>query len=145
MTIHEAKLRARQLNTQALLKRQEEQIRNITDKQTQFQLRHDSMLPSEFLTEFERVFVRSSDSQIELGLRKTTRAQVVWRAAQRMIVAVGLESSYWIYHSSHIYEYMVSQKMNVKYAHTVLSMVKAWVLVVVGMKIFRSTLILNCI
>ncbi len=69
MTIDEAKSRAKQLNAQALLKRQEAQIRIITDKQNQFHLRHDSMLPSEFLTEFERVFVRISDSQTKQGLR----------------------------------------------------------------------------
>jgi hypothetical protein len=126
MNLVEAKGRARQLNAQNQLKRQEEQIVKINEQQRQFKLRHDSVLPSEIVAEFEKVFVRKSDSQTELGLRRTSRADVVWRAAQRMIVAVGVEPSHWVYHSRDIYEYMISQKMSVRYAHSVLSMANWW-------------------
>lgn len=73
MNLAEAKGRARQLNAQNQLKRQEEQLLKINEQQKQFQLRHDSVLPSEFVSEFEKVFIRKSDSQTELGLRKTSR------------------------------------------------------------------------
>lgn len=116
MNLSEAKARARQLNAQNQLKRQEEQFKQISAQQNQFQLRFDSVLPSEFVAEFEKVFVRKSDSQTEQGLRRTTRSHVIWRAAQRMIVAVGVEPSHWVYSYRDIYEYMIVQKMSVRYA-----------------------------
>lgn len=126
MNIAEAKSRGRQLNVQNQLKRQEEQLLKIADQQNQFQLRHDSVLPSEFVVEFERIFIRKKDSQTEQGLRKNTRGYTVWRASQRMIIAIGIEPSHWIYHSRQIYEYMISQKMSVRYAYSVLSLANLW-------------------
>ncbi|OFZ13433.1 MAG: hypothetical protein A2Z20_08555 [Bdellovibrionales bacterium RBG_16_40_8] len=116
----------RWLNAQIQLKRQEEQLRKVEETQNQFQLRHDSVLPSEFIAKFEKVFVRKSDSQTEQGLRRTTRSHVVWRAAQRMIIAVGVEPSHWVYSYRQIYEYMIVQKMSVRYAHSVLCMANFW-------------------
>ncbi len=126
MNLVEAKSRAKQLNAQVQLKRQEEQLRKISEKNNLFQLRHDAVLPSEFMAEFEKIFVRKSDSQTQQGLRQNSRAQVIWRAAQRMIVAIGVEPSHWVYHRRQIYEYMVSQKMSVRYAQSVLSMANCW-------------------
>ncbi len=126
MNIAEARSRGRQMNAQEQLKRQEEQLLKIADKQNQFQLKYDSVLPSEFVAEFERIFIRKKDSQTEQGLRKNTRGHTVWRASQRMIIAVGIEPSHWIYHSRQIYEYMISQKMSVRYAYSVLSLANLW-------------------
>lgn len=126
MNLPEAKARARQLNAQVQLKRQEEQLQKISDRQNQFQLRHDSVLPSEFVAEFERVFIRTKDSQTEQRLRRTTRAHNVWRAAQRLIVAVGIEPSHWVYHSRQIHDYMINQKMSVRYGNTVLGIANLW-------------------
>lgn len=126
MNIVEAKSRARQLNAQGQLKRQEEQLLKIKHQKSEVQIKYDAVLPSEFVAEFEKIFIRKSDSQTMQGLRSTTRAYVIWRAAQRMIVAVGIEPSYWVYHSRQIHEYMINQKMSVRYAYSVLSLANLW-------------------
>jgi hypothetical protein len=49
MSVEEAKVRARQLNSQLELKRQEERIIEIEKKNEKFQKRFDSYLPEEFV------------------------------------------------------------------------------------------------
>lgn len=57
MTREEAKVRARQLNSQLEIKRQEEQLIKIEEKNQIFRTRFDSMLPIEFVGEFEKRFM----------------------------------------------------------------------------------------
>ena len=109
-----AKARAKQLNAQAYLKRQEERIKKIADEQSKTQKRYDSVLPLEFVEEFELRFVQKKDSQTEEGTRKRSRAYTAWRAAQRMITAIGVEPSEWFYHTNDIYDYFYSQKSSLK-------------------------------
>ena len=126
MTLSEARARAKQLNSQHHLKRQENQLKKIQESQQQSQLRYDAVLPSEFVAEFELRFIRKRDSQTEQGLRKNTRAYVAWRAAQRMIVAVGVEPSEWFCDTYRIYDYFHSQKMSLRYLSTVLKIANLW-------------------
>jgi hypothetical protein len=70
LTIEEAKARAKQLNTQSQLKRQEEQIQKIAEKSKATQKRYDAVLPYEFVTDFESRFIRKRDRQTAQGLRK---------------------------------------------------------------------------
>lgn len=126
MTIQEAKARAKQLNSQLHLKRQEERLRKIDETQACEQRRYDSVLPPEFTAEFELRFVRQRDSQTIQGLRKNTRSYTVWRAAQKMIAAIGVEPSDWFYHSRDIYDYFFSQRYSIKYASRILYMANLW-------------------
>lgn len=126
MTLEEAKCRSKQLNAQEQIKRQEEQIKKFAKTQEKIRRRYEASLPSEFVAEFEKRFVRPRDSQTEQGLRKTTRSFVVWRAAQRMIMHVCVEPSEWFYHTHEIYDYFHSQKMSLRYLSSVLKMANLW-------------------
>lgn len=126
MTIEEAKARSKQLNAQLLIKRQEERLKKIEEEQSANQLKYDSVLPSEFVAEFEQRFIRKRDSQVEKGLRKNTRAYTTWRAAQRLIVAIGSDPSDWFYETFKFYDYFYHQKMSVRYLQSVLKMANLW-------------------
>jgi hypothetical protein len=116
MTIEEARVRAKQLNAQVQIRKQEEQIRKRDETKRLHQIRYDAILPSEFVAEFEDRFVRKRDSQTEQGIRRTSRAFVTWRSAQRMIIHVAIDPSEWFFHSDKVYDYFFHQKMPVKYA-----------------------------
>jgi len=126
MTLQEARGRAKQLNAQHVLRKQEEQIRKIEEARSNFQTRHDAALPSEFVAEFESRFVRKRQNPNEAGRRTTARAFVTWHAAQRMITHVATDPSDWFYHTEKIYDYFFNQKMSIKYAQAVLRMANVW-------------------
>ena len=126
MTNSEAKTRAKQLNAQRYLKRQEEKIRKIRVEKLEARKRYDAFLPSEFVTEFENRFIRKRDSQTEQGLRSTTRAFVTWNAAQRMIIAISVDPSEWFYFTYQIYDYFFEQKMSLRYLSSVIKIANLW-------------------
>jgi hypothetical protein len=59
-------------------------------------------------------------------LRSRTRSYVVWRAAQKMIVAIGVEPSEWFYNIHPIYDYFCTMKMSPKYMMSVLKIANLW-------------------
>jgi hypothetical protein len=126
MTFKEAKSRARQLNCQEKIKRQEEQIIKIIEVQKEFGLRHDAVFPSEFVAEFEERFIRKKDSQVEQQKRKRSRAYTRWRAAQKLIVDVGLEPSEWFLNQELFYNYFCREKMSIKYSSSILNIANLW-------------------
>jgi len=126
MTTVEARCRARQLNSQLFIKRQEERIRKIETKRIETLKRHQAVLPEEFVAEFEVRFVRSRDSDTDAGKRRRTRAFSLWQAAQRMIAAVGVEPSDWFYHTLDINDYFHQRKYSVRYIHSTLKMANLW-------------------
>mgnify|MGYP007122134705 CR=1 FL=1 len=77
LTFDEARGRAKQLNAQAHLKRQEERIRKHELDRTQLNQRLTAAIPDEFATEFELRFVRHRDSETATGKRITSRARSV--------------------------------------------------------------------
>jgi hypothetical protein len=126
MTLEEAKIRAKQLNAQNHLKRQEEKIKKIEDEQKKTQKRYDSVLPREFVEEFELRFVEKKDSQTRFGERKRSRSYTAWRAAQKMIAALGVEPSEWFYHTSEIYDYFYNQKTSLRYMNSIRKFANLW-------------------
>lgn len=126
MSILEARARAKQLNAQLHLRRQEAAIKRIEEEQRLFQQKNDSVLPSEFVAEFESRFVRKRDSQTEQGLRMTSRAFVTWRAAQRMIVGIGVDPSEWFFHTYQIYDFIHAQKWSLRYVSGILKVANLW-------------------
>jgi hypothetical protein len=74
MTISDAKARAKQLNAQNYLRRQEEKLRKMHLEKWEARKRYEAFLPSEFVAEFESRFIRKRDSQTEQGLRSTVES-----------------------------------------------------------------------
>ncbi|MGZ3747595.1 MAG: hypothetical protein ACXWRE_09495, partial [Pseudobdellovibrionaceae bacterium] len=127
MTFHEARIRAKQLNSQITLKRQEEKIKLIRDEQTVFQNRHSSFLPEEFVSEFEHRFVKARDILPEAKKRTRNKNRFTsWRAAQKIIVAVSIEPSQWFYHQTNFYDVFFNRQMSYSYILSVLSMINLW-------------------
>ena len=124
--LEEAKARAKQLNAQLHLKRQEERLKKMEDERFQLQKRHDAVLPYEFVAEFEERFIRKSVRQTEEGFRRSASAYKKWQAAQRMIVAIGTDPSEWFYDTYKIYDYFYHQKMSVSYISSILRMANLW-------------------
>ena len=126
MTLVEARARAKQLNAQAMLKTQEERIKKMEEEQMRTQMKYNSVLPSEFVAEFEQRFIRNRDSLTEIGARKTTRAFVIWRAAQRMMVTVPADPSEWFYHTPKFYDYFYERKVSPRYISSILKIANLW-------------------
>ena len=77
MSFEDAKTRANQLNAQELVKRQEERIRKLEIDRNIARMEHGSVLPPEFVTEFEIRFIRKRDSETEQGKRRKSHAQML--------------------------------------------------------------------
>ena len=83
-------------------------------------------MPEEFVNEFEKRFMRNHDSEVDRGRRRTSRALLVWKAAQKMIVAIGIEPTDWFYSSYEIYDYFNSKKYSIRYIKTILKIANLW-------------------
>jgi len=94
-TLDEARVRARQLNAQDFVKRQEERIQRIAIEENNNKKKYDSVLPIEFVEEFESRYLRTRDSETRKGRRKNSHARSKWKAAQKMIVALKIDPSEW--------------------------------------------------
>jgi hypothetical protein len=126
MTLDEAKVRARQLNAQDFIKRQEERIQRIAIEENNTKKKYDSVLPVEFVEEFEARFLKTRDSETSKGRRKTSHVRSKWKAAQRMIIALKIDPSEWYYYNKEIYDYFYDQKLSISYLTSILSLVNAW-------------------
>lgn len=126
LTLGEARARAKQLNADQFIKRQEARIKKIHEDQKLKQLSYDSVLPQEFADEFELRFIISRVNSQNLKAGRRNRAYVLWRAAQKLIVAIRLEPSEWFYHATQIYDYFHQHKYSVRYAQCVLKMANLW-------------------
>ena len=126
MTLSAARVRARQLNRQLLIKQQEERLKTLQKTNHERTVRVGAFLPPEFVAEFEDRFIRTRDSENEAGRRRHTRAYSLWKAAQRMIVAIGKEPSDWYYHTLDIYDYFHQKQFSVRYIHSTLKIANLW-------------------
>jgi hypothetical protein len=126
MTILEAKVRAKQLNAQRHLREQEKRLQLQAREQAQALRRYDSVLPVEFVGEFEERFVSARDSETIRGLRAKARCYSTWKAAQRAIVALQIDPSDWLYHTHEIYDYFHRQQYSLRYMRTILKFCNLW-------------------
>ena len=126
MTIEEAKVRARQLNAQDFVKRQEDRIQRIAIEENNNKKRYDSVLQIEFVEEFEKRLLRTRDAETRKGRRKTSHARSKWKAAQKMIVALKIDPSEWYYYNKEVYDYFHEQQLSISYTISILSLVNAW-------------------
>jgi hypothetical protein len=126
LSIEDAKVRAKQLNADLYARKQEKQILVKNEQELREQLKQARWLPSEFVAEFEARFVRARDSETIAKRRRKTRAQIIWRAAQRAIREVGADPGEWFYHTYEFYDYFFRAKLSVKYVLVILKMVNPW-------------------
>lgn len=126
MTLDEARIRARQLNAQDFVKRQEERIQRIAIEENNNKKKYDSVLPIEFVEEFESRFLRTRDSETRKGRRKTSHARSKWNAAKKMIVALKIDPSEWYYYNKEVYDYFHEQQLSISYSISILSLMNAW-------------------
>ena len=126
MSLDEARIRARQLNAQDFVKRQEERIQRIAIEENNNKKKYDSVLPIEFVEEFENRFLRTRDAETRKGRRKTSHARSKWKAAQKMIVALKIDPSEWNYYNKEVYDYFHEQQLSISYTISILSLVNAW-------------------
>jgi hypothetical protein len=126
MAVDEAKVRARQLNAQRHLKEQEERMRVRECERSQALRRYDSVLPVEFVAEFEERFVRARDSETAKGLRKKSRSYAIWKAAQKAIIAAQIDPSDWLYHTHEIYDHFHRHRYSLRYTQAILKFCNLW-------------------
>ncbi len=127
MSIEEAKTRARQLNSQILQKRQEERLKELETIRVQEQLRFDSVLPVEFVQEFEARFLQIRGNLNDTQLKsKRHRVYTLWRAAQKLIIAMQLEPSEWFFHMHDFYDYFYQEELSLRYMHSILKFANLW-------------------
>lgn len=126
MDVTDARARAKQLNAQAFLKRQEEHIQKQELDRKQTLLKNDAALPEEFVKEFELRFIRVRDSGTILGKRQKTRARMIWQAAQKMIIAVNMDPSEWFYYTHEIYDHFYERQLSIRYMRVILKFANLW-------------------
>ena len=119
-------MRARQLNAQDFVKRQEERIQRIVIEENNNKKKYDSVLPIEFVEEFESRYLRTGDSETRKGRRKTSHARSKWNAAKKMIGALKIAPSEWYYYNKEVYDYFHEQQLSISYTISILSLVNAW-------------------
>lgn len=125
-TVKEAKARVRQLNCALLIKQQEERLRQLQLEELQQQRRFNAFLPDEFKEEFEKRFLRIQDSETIKRLRKFSRAHIIWRAAQKLIIHIQLDPSEWFDNVHIIYDYFYENKFSLSYINKILSLTNLW-------------------
>ncbi len=127
MTLDEAKERARQLNLQLEMKRQEAFLLKTKIKNEEIRIKHSSVLPEEFVLEFERRFVipRSHSDETNYKRRKKQR-YTHWKAAQKLIVFIGKDPLHWFYHTKDFYDFFFQKKYSIGYSRSILKMANLW-------------------
>lgn len=125
MSILEARARAKQLNLIENTKRQEERIKEIEQRNLEIRQRCYIKLPDEFLLEFEKRFVTKTHLSLERSDNKN-RALRVWRAAQKVILAIDYEPSDWYYNIHDFYDYFYEKKLSIRYMNEIMKFVNLW-------------------
>lgn len=127
MTIQEAQVRARQLNANLQLKRQELRIKCIQEKQNTFHLQNTASLPEEFVSEFEDRFIRPrKDLPIKKYKTRHHNRYTAWKAAQKIIVAIGIEPTNWFFHQERFYDLFHQKQFSIGYIHKIITMLNLW-------------------
>lgn len=126
MSVEEARSRAKQLNSQAFIRKQEQRFRKLQLEECDTQRKYAAFLPEEFKEEFELRFLRSRDSQTEKRLRRISRAHTIWRAAQQLIIHVKLDPTEWFDNYRDIYDYFYERKFSMSYIAKILTIANLW-------------------
>ena len=126
LTAADARARAKQLNNLRLLQNQEKRLRKLRLEEKAMRIRYRGFLPPEFTDEFEKRFLRKRDRQTTDGRRRLTRAHVLWRAVQKLIVQIQIEPSEWYGEQLRIYDYLYENQLSPSYGSKIISMLNLW-------------------
>ena len=121
MSIEDAKVRAKQLNTIKNQLTQEERVqknKKLTNILT-------SKLPIEFVEEFEKRFVTKTFLSADRKYN-SNRALRLWKAAQKLIVSIEHEPSEWYYNIYDFYDYFRDRKLSIRYMNEILKFTNLW-------------------
>ena len=126
MSFSDAQVRAKQINAQRFIKEQEKRLCLRKKLEKAEQIKNEFCLPIEFVSEFEKRFIRVRDSETITGRRKKSRAHIIWRAAQKAIAAIQIEPSEWFYHIHEIYDHFHRCQYSLRYIHVILKITNLW-------------------
>lgn len=126
MSLEEARSRAKQLNALDKIKKQERRVQKIREEEIRLHISNKAFLPEEFVAEFEKRFIRYRDSETENGKRQLSRAHVIWRAGQRMIMHLKIDPMEWFERRYEVYDYFYQQSFSISYAKKILSIANLW-------------------
>lgn len=126
MSIEEARVRAKQLNAQQFLKEQERRVQLRKVEEEQSSRRYQSVLPTEFVDEFEARFLSSRDRFSKEGIKKRIRSHSIWKAAQRLIIELQIDPSDWFYSKYEIYDHFHRRRLSLRYIRSILNFVNLW-------------------
>ncbi|MBI2519769.1 MAG: hypothetical protein HYV97_05110 [Bdellovibrio sp.] len=125
MTIGDARERAKQINAQNQTKAQEGRIKLEPNKQKDFQERFISKLPEEFVSEFEKRFVTKTFLSKDRNY-DGNRFLRLWKAAQKLILAIEGEPSEWYFNLYDFYDYFTDRQLSVRYMNEILKFANLW-------------------
>lgn len=126
MSLEQARSRAKQLNAINKIKKQEERVQKLKEEEVQLHISNNAFLPHEFVEEFERRFIRYRDSETKEGRRKVSRAHVIWRASQKMIVHLKIDPMEWFERRYEVYDYFYQQSFSISYCRKILNIANLW-------------------
>jgi integrase len=124
LTIEEAKERARQLNTQAELHRQEERRNRIDERLRREEKVESAWLPPTIADEFAAYLRRRF--QEDGGDLMVKKIDVHWRSVKKLIRAVALEPTEWADQPEVIYRYFAKNKLSLEYTKSMLRILNLW-------------------
>ena len=126
MSASEARSRAKQLNALAIIKKQELRLRKLRLEELEVRTRYQAFLPDEFVVEFELKYLCQRDSQSELRRNKMTRAHILWRAVQKLIVHIKIEPAEWHLNQDQIYDYFFERSYSLSYLNKMVNLLNRW-------------------
>lgn len=125
MSLEDARTRSKQLNLIESIKRQEESTQIHKSKNESLQKLFYATIPKEFSEEFEKRFVTKTFLTEDRDYNRN-RALRVWRAAQKVIIAVNCDPSEWHYNVHDFYDYFCNKQLSVRYMNEIMKFVNLW-------------------
>ena len=122
MTIEQARIRQKQLNAQLNLKRHEESRIKFEAKKRQLEMECAGFLPDIYRQQFEERYF--SGTRLKRVLKNKDLSH--WRAAQKIILEIQLESSDWFDESHRFYDWFHRRKYSYSYTTKIIDILNLW-------------------
>ena len=122
MTIEQARSRAKQINAQIEIKRQESRRKKIEEDYEKLQTKFTAAIPEVFKEEFELKCI--TGRYRNPGWKR--RFEVGCRVAQRMLIAVQLDPVDWYDDCYFFYDYLHKQRFSFSYIRKILLITNLW-------------------
>ena len=122
MTLEQARCRAKQINAQIEIKRQESRRKKIEEDYEKLQTAFTAAMTEVFKEEFELKYITGRYQNPDWK----RRFEVSWRAAQRMLIAVQLDPIDWHDDCRMFYDYLHNKKFSFSYIRKILLVTNLW-------------------